>query len=33
VSVHGVFPLAWLKVVVVLANLIVWCDAALRLAG
>jgi hypothetical protein len=33
VSVHGAFPLAWLKVVVVLANLVVWCDAALRLAG
>jgi len=33
VRVHGAFPLAWLKVVFLLANLIVWVDAALRLAG
>jgi len=33
VRVHGAFPVAWLKVAVVLANLVVWCDAALRLSG
>lgn len=27
------FPLAWLKVIFLLANLIVWLDAAVRLVG
>jgi hypothetical protein len=33
VSVHGAFPTAWLKVAILLANLLVWVDAAMRLVG
>jgi hypothetical protein len=32
VNVYGSFPLAWLKVAILLANLLVWLDAGLRLA-
>jgi hypothetical protein len=33
VSVHGTFPAAWLKVAILLANLAVWMEAAIRVAG
>jgi hypothetical protein len=33
VNVHGAFPAAWLKVAILLANLAVWLEAAVRVAG
>jgi hypothetical protein len=33
VNVHWAFPAAWLKAAILLANLAVWLEAAVRLAG
>jgi hypothetical protein len=33
VNVHGTMPTLWVKVAMLLLNLIVWVDAAVRLAG
>jgi len=33
VDVHGLSPAAWLKVAILLANLAVWLEAAVRVAG
>jgi hypothetical protein len=33
VNAHGTVPVAWLKVAILLANLGVWLEAALRVAG
>gem|GEM_PF-5989449 len=30
---HGAVPVSWLKVAILLANLGVWLEAALRVAG
>jgi hypothetical protein len=33
VDEHGAIPVSWLKVAILLANLGVWLEAALRVAG
>jgi hypothetical protein len=33
VNVHGACSVAWLKVAIVLANLAVWLEAAVRVSG
>jgi hypothetical protein len=33
VDLHGPFPVAWLKLAILLANLAVWLAAAVRVAG
>jgi hypothetical protein len=33
VDAHGTVPHAWLKVAILLANLGVWLEAAIRVAG
>jgi hypothetical protein len=32
VNVHGVVPIAWIKLAMLLLNLLVWIDAAAQLA-
>ena len=33
VDEHGAVPITWLKVAILLANLGVWLEAAIRVAG
>jgi hypothetical protein len=33
VDVHRTLPTSWLKVAILLANLAVWLEAAIRVAG